>query len=162
MNVDTPKYENVSSEASTLSVASDEINAACLKGTAAFEDFPDYDENYHYDHEEEVLEFITTLHTRKLRISDMVEVFVFNNDNEPVTPTVTKIRDVADGTNEASSILQKAECTYGVGPKSRTRESEAALSPKMAKCLSGLVARARAWLLQIHCAVYDAIDEGEN
>ena len=63
----------------------EEIRVVCpSKGTAAFEDFPDYDAD-EYSDEDEVLDFIATLRTRKLCISDMIVFFEYDYDNEPVT-----------------------------------------------------------------------------
>ena len=92
----------------SLNDNTDKIRVACAsKGTAAFEDFPDYDAD-EYSDDEEVLDFIATLRTRKLCISDMIEFSEYDYDNEPVTPTNMKIRDDAGGTDEASNISRNA------------------------------------------------------
>ena len=97
------------------------------------------------------------MHTRRNR-----GIYIYDYDAEPVIPTSTTLRANADGTNEAFNISRNAECTGGSGPRSRAYESQVGLPFKMLKCISGLVARAKAWLLHIHCSIYDEIDSAED
>ena len=92
-----------------------------------------------------------------------MEQFVYNYDDVLVVPTIMPTRDYAAGTNDAPSlVLRKAECINGVGLDSHVKESNVALPRNLVKSMSALVARAKAWLLHIHCAIFDAIDEHEN